>query len=202
MLDKNIIDKRDKKAFEQLFFEYYDYLYGFAYSYLKNKEEAEELVSDVFLTIWRKRESLPDIHNLKVYLYVSVRNQAINYIKKHKKASFFSIYDLPFDTMDQDESPEAQVLTKELITEIDEAMEELPPRCKEVFQLVRMDGLRYKEVAEMLKISVKTVENQVGIAVQKIGARLALHLQGQTRRRLIKWRSGTLTITSLIFLFF
>ncbi len=200
-LIEKIVYKSDKKAFECLFFDYYDYLYRFAYRYLRHKEEAEELVSDIFLTLWRKRASLLSIQNLKVYLHVMVKHQAINYIKKHRKISFLSINDIPVDFTDQAETPEARLLTKELIKEIEAAIDELPARCKVVFQLVRIDGLRYREVAEILNISVKTVENQVGIAIQKIGSKLAHHLQNQKSHRFLKWGSGALVLAGLIFLF-
>lgn len=201
-LRKKIIFDKDKKSFEQLFFNYYDYLYEFAYRYLRNKEEAEEVVSDVFLIIWQKRESLLKVTNLKVYLYVMVKNHAINHIKKHKKASFLSINNIPVDFVDEDENPERHLLTKELIKQIDEAIEGLPSRCKVIFQLVRIDGLRYKEVAEILDISVKTVENQVAIAIQKIGFKLTHYLQNKKNQRFIKWGSGAIVVAGIVsFLF-
>jgi RNA polymerase sigma-70 factor (ECF subfamily) len=136
---------------------------------VKSRESAEEIVSDVFIRIWEKRRDLEKIENLKVYLYVSVRNTALNYLSQQKRtitnpldefhAEFTSIY---FD-------PEQLLITADMLALIRKSIDQLPPKCKIIFKLVKEDGLKYREVAEILNLSVKTVENQVAIALQKIG---------------------------------
>lgn len=159
----------DQKAYKELFTSLYSPLFLFAKSMVKSKESAEEIVSDVFIRIWEKRRDLEKIDNLKVYLYVSTRNAALNYLSLQKRnstnpldefhAEFTSIY---FD-------PEQLLITADMLALIKKAIDQLPPKCKIIFKLVKEDGLKYKEVAEILNLSVKTVENQVAIALQKIG---------------------------------
>ncbi|MBS1665323.1 MAG: RNA polymerase sigma-70 factor [Bacteroidetes bacterium] len=159
----------DQKAYKELFTSLYSSLFLFAKSMVKSKEPAEEIVSDVFIKIWEKRKDLEKIDNLKVYLYVSVRNTALNYLNLQKRsvtnpieefqAEFTSIY---FD-------PEQLMITADMLALIKKSIDQLPPKCKIIFKLVKEDGLKYREVAEILNISVKTVENQLAIALQKIG---------------------------------
>ncbi|WP_188934836.1 RNA polymerase sigma factor [Puia dinghuensis] len=159
----------DQTAYKELFTTFYSPLFLFAKSMIKSKESAEEIVSDVFIRIWERRRQLEKIENLKVYLYVSVRNAALNHLSQQKRtgtnpleefhAEFTSIY---FD-------PEQLLITADMLAFIKKAIDQLPPKCKIIFKLVKEDGLKYREVAEILNLSVKTVENQVAIALQKIG---------------------------------
>ncbi|HXB93141.1 MAG TPA: RNA polymerase sigma-70 factor [Puia sp.] len=159
----------DQGAYKELFTSLYSPLFLFAKSMVKSKESAEEIVSDVFIRIWERRRELQKIDNLKVYLYVSTRNTALNYINQHKRnvtnpidefqAEFTSIY---FD-------PEQLLITADMLALIKRSIEQLPPKCKIIFKLVKEDGLKYREVAEILNLSIKTVENQLAIALQKIG---------------------------------
>ena len=159
----------DQTAYKELFTSLYSPLFLFAKSMVKSKETAEEIVSDVFIRIWERRRDLEKIENLRVYLYVSTRNTALNYISQHKRnvtnpidefqAEFTSIY---FD-------PEQLLITADMLALIKRSIEQLPPKCKIIFKLVKEDGLKYREVAEILNLSIKTVENQLAIALQKIG---------------------------------
>lgn len=168
-LQLRIARSDDQTAYKELFTFLYSSLFLFAKSIVKSKEAAEEIVSDVFIRIWQKRRELEKIENLKVYLYVSTRNTAINYLSLHKRnitnpleefhTEFTSIY---FD-------PEQLMITADMLALIKRAIDQLPPKCKIIFKLVKEDGLKYREVAEILGISVKTVENQLAIALQKIG---------------------------------
>src|SRR5258708_6313885 len=168
-LQSRIAHFDDQKAYKELFTGLYSPLFLFAKSMIKSKEAAEEIVSDVFIKIWEKRQDLEKIDNLKVYLYVSTRNTALNYLNAQKRnltnpidefhAEFTSIY---FD-------PEQLMITAHMLALIKRAIDQLPPKCKIIFKLVKEEGLKYREVAEILNISLKTVENQLAIALQKIG---------------------------------
>jgi RNA polymerase sigma-70 factor (ECF subfamily) len=159
----------DQKAYKELFTTLYSPLFLFAKSMVKSREPAEEIVSDVFIRIWEMRRGLEKIENLKVYLYVAVRNASLSFLSNQKNnntnpleefhAEFTSIY---FD-------PEQLLITADMLALIKRSIDQLPPRCKIIFKLVKEDGLKYREVAEILNLSVKTVENQVSIALQKIG---------------------------------
>ena len=166
----------DEAAFTQLYLHYGKKLIQFAVSLIRSREIAEELVEDVFVKLWSNRERIREIDNLTVYLYVSVKNKALNALssKAHELIS------APFDYLDtvMDEfapDPYNLMITVEMMTRMREAIESLPPRCKLIFKLVREDGLKYKEVAEILNISVNTIDVQMAIAVKKICT--SLHIQ-------------------------
>ncbi|MFI5152270.1 MAG: RNA polymerase sigma-70 factor [Chitinophagales bacterium] len=159
----------DQHAYKELFTGLYSYLYHFAFSFVKSKQSAEEILSDVFIKIWEKRKVLEKIDNLKVYLYVATRNTSLNYVEKQKRTATYNIDELEGTINGFYFDPEQLLITAEMATRIKKAVDELPPKCKLVFKLVKEDGLRYREVAEIMNISEKTVENQLGIALRKIG---------------------------------
>lgn len=172
---KHRIAEGDQRAFRQLFDEYAGKLSGFAYSIMKNRETALEIVDEVFVKCWKQRTRLPAIQNIKTYLYTAVKNASLNYLsaRAHLQATD------PFDFINiqlQDEgSPEQQLITGELFNRIRNAVEELPPRCKMIFKLVREDNLKYREVAAILNLSVNTVDAQMVIAVKRISEKVKGH---------------------------
>lgn len=159
----------DQAAYRELFILLHSRLKQFAYSILKSGEEAEELVSDVFIRIWQKRDQLGKINSPLLYFYTTTKNLALNQLRKQKKQVNLSpeewlvqVNSLYFDPMQL-------MLTEEMLRQVKKAVNELPPRCRLIFKLVKEDGLRYKEVAELLQLSVKTVEAQMAIALRRIG---------------------------------
>lgn len=159
----------DQAAYRELFILLHSRLKQFAYSILKSGEEAEELVSDVFIRIWQKRDQLGQINAPLFYFYTTTKNLALNQLSKQKRQVNLSpeewlvqVNSLYFD-------PEQLMLTEEMLRQVKKAVNELPPRCRLIFKLVKEDGLRYKEVAELLQLSVKTVEAQMAIALRRIG---------------------------------
>jgi len=159
----------DQGAYRELFILLHARLKQFAYSILKSGEEAEELVSDVFIRIWQKREQLENINSPLLYFYTTTKNLALNQLSKQKRQVNLSpeewlvqVNSLYFD-------PEQLMLTEEMFRQVKKAVNDLPPRCRLIFKLVKEDGLRYKEVAELLQLSVKTIEAQMAIALRRIG---------------------------------
>ena len=159
----------DQQAYKELFTSLYSYLFTFARTLVKSKEPAEEIVSDVFIRIWERRKELDKIDNLKVYLYVSTRNTAFNYLEKQKHQITNSIEDYQAEFTSVYFNPEQLLITADMLALIQKAIDQLPPKCKIIFKLVKEDGLKYRDVAEILNISVKTVENQLAIALSKLG---------------------------------
>ena len=155
----------------------YHYLYPFARTIVKEKESAEEVVSDVFIKVWEKRKELEKIENLKVYLYVSTRNIAFNYLDKQKRNATFSIDDIQADFTSVYFNPEQMLITADMLALIQKAIDQLPPKCKIIFKLIKEDGLKYRDVAEILDISIKTVENQLAIALYKIGTAVSFDIK-------------------------
>jgi len=176
-LQRRIALYDDEPAYKEIFFSYYTPLLKFAQSLLDNRQSAEEVVSDVMMKIWEKRKSLPSITNLRVYLYVSTKNTALNYLSKQKKVDILSLEHLNLDFPCTSPNPEELMITAEMMRRINNAVNSLPPRCKLVFKLVKEDGLQYKEVAEILNISVKTIDNQLAIALRKISEAINLQLR-------------------------
>jgi RNA polymerase sigma-70 factor (family 1) len=144
-------------------------LHHFARVITRSAETAEEVVEDVFVKLWSNRASINEIENLTVYLYVSVKNRSLNAISK--KAA--ELIRAPFDDLDIEAAqvatdPYNLLVTAEMMKRMQEAVDNLPPRCKMIFKLVREDGLKHREVAEILNISLNTVDVQMAIAIKKI----------------------------------
>jgi RNA polymerase sigma-70 factor (ECF subfamily) len=159
----------DQLAFRELYHLFHKRLHYFAFALVKTKEAAEEIVEDVFIRLWNQRSSITEINNLRIYLYTATKNTALNYLSKKARESIVE----PFDNIDialqeTGVSPEQIMITAETYQRIKQAVEALPPRCKMIFKLIREDGLRYKEVSEILNISINTIDAQMAIAVQRI----------------------------------
>ena len=167
----------DQIAYKELFLLLHSRLKQFAYSILKSGEEADELVSDIFINIWVKREQLTKIEFPLLYFYTTAKNLAYNRIGKLKKLQNIT----PDDWLIQFQSiyfdPEQLMITEEMVRRIKKAVNDLPPRCKLIFKLVKEDGLKYREAAELLHLSVKTVEAQMAIALRRIGKCMHLDIK-------------------------
>ena len=167
----------DMEAFEKLYYHYYKRLKRFAMAIVKNPESAEEIASDVFMILWKSRTRLLEIENLNNYLYIAVRNLSLRQISKSQKINTFSIDDIDFDLIPSYEhNPEQSLLNNELIRHMERAIEALPSRCKTIYKLVKQDGLKYKEIAVILHLSVKTIDAQMAIATKKISQSIRFHL--------------------------
>ena len=166
----SLIKNGDRQAFEELFHSYYSSLCLFALRYLKDADEAEEVVQDTFVKFWNKRENISIDISLKSYLYTSVRNHCLNKIKHEavKREHVSVVLSDGTEGVDHD-----HLVTNELADRIADAIERMPTERRRIFRMSRDEGLRYKEIAEYLNISVKTVENQMGKALQYLRTELA-----------------------------
>lgn len=165
---KSLIAKGDQKKFTQLMEITSDDLLWFAIGFLKNKEVAEEVVSDVFVKIWNNRTQLESILNLKSYLFICVRNGCLSHLRSIKNEKIISIESVSEFQFSQVEGPENDIIEKEKIDQIYAAIETLPCKCKMAFTLAKINGLKYKEIAEVLGVTEKTVNNHLVLAVKKI----------------------------------
>ncbi|MDR1881339.1 MAG: RNA polymerase sigma-70 factor [Prevotella sp.] len=155
-------------AFKSLFSAYFQRLMRFTSLYLPTPAEAEEVVSDTFLTIWNNRKELPGIVHFDSYIYSIARNKAISYYRSQHIEKVM-LKEKEIDLFYQTETtPEEELITKEEISRLDAAINALPNKCKTVFKLVREDKLKYKDVAAILDISVKTVETHLATAIKKL----------------------------------
>lgn len=166
-LQKCICQDNSEAAFTALFKLLYPSLYRFAMQYVHKHEVAEEVVNDVFIKIWKQRASLSEVRNLEHYLFIAVKNTSLNYIKQ------YSHYHIAVDEENTGKlislhNPEQEVEWKELHFKLQHAIASLPDQCRTVFRLVKEEGFRMREVAEILGISPRTVETQLYRAVKRL----------------------------------
>lgn len=169
-LQQRIAVYEDAVAYKKLFFHFFLPLKSFSYSIVKSKEYAEEIVSDVFVEIWARRKQLLEIEDLKMYIYISVRNASLRKFQQTQKKRILSLNELSVEMVSVDPNAETILISAELAKKIESAIDQLPPQCKIIFKLAKEDKLKYKEIAQLLAISVKTIDNQLSTALKKIAA--------------------------------
>jgi len=169
------IKSGDENAFELAFKKYYASMCGYANKYLSDLDQAEEVVQEVFLKYWDKRTQLDVSESLEAYLFRSVRNNCLNYIKYLKVRTQYASDQAEIIKEQRNESND-KVVELELQQKIHECIDQLPEKRKEIFQLSRDEGLKYKEIAEQLGVSLKTVEAQMGKALKFLRENLAEYL--------------------------
>lgn len=165
----------NQAAYKELFILLHSRLKQFSYSILKSQEEAEELVSDLFIKLWEKRAKLAAIDNPLLYFYAMAKNLAYNRLQKQRKQANLRPEEWLIQVNSIYLNPEELMMTAEMLKQIKKAVNELPPRCKLIFKLVKEDGLKYREVAELLQLSIKTIEAQMAIALRRLGK--CMHLE-------------------------
>lgn len=161
--------------FEQLFKKEYKPLCFFAFKYVKDIEISREIVQEAFAGLWEKRETLDLNRNVKSYLTSAVHNRCLNYLRDTKKFNSNILNLEKLDISDDSVTGDSLklLIEAELHNRIDEAINELPDKCREVFLLSRNENLKYREIAEQLSITVKTVEVHMSKALQHLRLRLA-----------------------------
>jgi len=168
---EEIEGRLNRQNFERLFRDYFPPLMAFARKILGEEVDAREVVHQVFINLWEKREGLDLSTSLKSYLFTSVHHRSLNVIRDRKK---FSSAEVPDVAGEWDVS--AQIEAMELESKIREAIESLPQKCREIFEMNRFQGLKYSEIATQLGISVKTVENQISKALRILREQLGKYL--------------------------
>ncbi|MGG5577545.1 RNA polymerase sigma-70 factor [Myroides sp. C15-4] len=158
-------------AFEQFYVKYYQYLCRFARSYEKDSYLVEEKVSDVFYYIWQRKEELSRIENPKVYVFTMTKNMLF----QQKKTSRKTTVDLEFESVEQNyyvATIEDDIIQSEQEADLRQALlhivDQIPPKSRRIFEMSRIDGLKYHQIAEVLDLSVKTVESHMHIALKTI----------------------------------
>ena len=159
------LEKGSETAIEMLFKTYYQPLCNYAYTFLRDKDEAEEVVQAAFINIWDKRAEINIQTSVKSYLYRAVRNSCLNVIKHQKVRKEHEAHEAAMGEPVYEGATQG-VIASELERKITAAIKELPEQCRLVFQLSRFEELKYAEIADQLDISVKTVENHMGKALR------------------------------------
>lgn len=179
LLIKRISYEEDDRAFKQFFDLFAGRLYQFSFSFIKNKSLAEEAVSDVFFKVWLNRSELVNIQNIKAYLFKATYHTSLNYLDEVKRKRAISLDEVEVDLGMDLICPETELINKELKELIETAIEDLPPRCKLIYKMAKVEQMKYKEIAVLLEISVKTINHQLSIAIKKIGEVIRNYLQEQ-----------------------
>ena len=148
--------------FEMLFKEHYNTLANYAYSILKSKENAEDVVQDVFVKLWQNTPDVITTPQVKFYLVTATKNSCISFLRRHAGKTFVQPEDAHLAQVEDPARKDEQDITNI----INKALATLPPQCMAVFKLSRFGKLTYQQIADELGISVKTVENHMGKALR------------------------------------
>ena len=155
------------RAFETLFRSYYDPLCRYSCQFVENMDTAEEIVQDLFYILWKERQDLQIFTSVNGYLYRSVKNKSLQYIEHVKvRDAYRAMY--AENAVMETSTPQEELEYKELEQQIQEALCHLPERRQKIFRMNRMDGKKYKEIAQELQISVKTVEVEISKALMEL----------------------------------
>lgn len=165
------IKEGNEQAYKTLFDIYYSQLSMFARKYIGDTDIAREIVQEVFVKIYENRKKILINVSIKSYLYQSVKNACLNYLKKEKVHNEHH-QQILYQNKDQEVLYQDFIETSELEVKIFDAINELPERCREVFTLNRIEGKRNKEIAQELKISIRTVETQISNALKHLRTKL------------------------------
>lgn len=176
-VDINNLQAGDYKEFEKLFNEWYVPLCNYAFSMLRDMEEARDMVQKTFYKLWDKRSELEIHTSIKSYLYRMVHNDCMNRIKQHKvREEHNAVYAYENSSSENSNYVDSYIINNELQKQIEQAINDLPPRCAEVFRLSRIKQLSYAEIAEELNISSNTVETQIVKALKVLREKLKDYL--------------------------
>lgn len=160
----------DANSFEKLFNHYCQRLINFARKYVIDKQIAENVVQDVFIKVWNNRENLDQSRMIKSYLFTAVKNDSLKHLRHLEIEN--KITEANPSYIRNEERPDKKLDEKEAALRVEQAINELPEKCREIFTMNRFDNLKYFEIADILNISVKTVETQMGRALKKLRERL------------------------------
>ncbi len=159
-------------AFEQAFKTHFKALHSYAFTIVKDDMAAEEIVQNIFLKIWERKQDLVLDSSVRAYLYKAVHNESLNVLKHKKIKTAYQVHTL-HQMKNETDNAAKKLLTGELEGKIRKALNELPEQCRTIFQLSRFEELKYQEIANHLGLSVKTIENQMGKALKLLRIKLA-----------------------------
>lgn len=170
----HLVHIRDEAAFEEMFRGYHQQLCRYAFTIVKDADQAQEMVQDVFLRIWERRGTIEITTSVKAYLYRSVHNACLNLNQQKKKE--VRMDEVSLKVIHPSANAEERVQDGELNRAIASGLDKLPAECRKVFEMSRFGEMKYREIADALGISVKTVENQMGKALRIMREQLSDYL--------------------------
>lgn len=175
------VSENDRNAFNMLYQVYYEQVFRFSYYFLKDKNACREVVSEVFFSIWQSRKKLEEITNLEAYFYIVTKNESNRYLIRNSGHHTVSLDEIPIQLEDEGSiSPEDKLVNQEIEQLLTKVISELPEKCRVIFLMVRQEGLKPKEIADILSLSESTVRVQMKIAIDKIVERVRPHFPDLT----------------------
>jgi RNA polymerase sigma-70 factor (ECF subfamily) len=165
------LTRRDEASFETVFKTHFKNLHVYACTITRDEAAGEEVVQNVFVKLWERSEGLSIGGSVPAYLYRAVYNESLNYLKHQKVRSAYGQH-VVHTMKNEKEHADKKLSLKELEWRLAEAMNDLPEQCRTIFQLSRFEELRYREIADRLGLSIKTVENQMGKALKILRVKL------------------------------
>ncbi len=165
------LDRDNEAAFEKIFKKHFKGLHSYACTLVRDAIMAEEIVQNIFCRLWEKEEHILIRESIAGYLYRSVYNESLNYLKHLKVREAYQSYAMQQEHAVNNTSQQLEL--KELEGRLEKALNELPEKCRTIFQMSRFEELRYQEIADRLDLPVKTIENQMGKALKLLRIKLA-----------------------------
>lgn len=157
-----------QSALKTLYVIYFNQLIRFVILYVGSTVVAEEIVSDVFLAVWNNRKTLTSISNFNSYVYKIAKYKSIDYLRSRQMEQI-ELGEIPIDAFIRTmTTPENDLISKENIDQLNKAIDKLPAKCKLAFKLVREDKMKYKEVASILNVSIKTIEAYITLSIKTL----------------------------------
>jgi len=167
-----LVGEHAERAFRMIVNAYQAKIIRFISLFVNNRLECEELASDVFIALWKNKENLAYVSDLDNYIFIVAKNKALNHLRKGK-AELVDLDTIKVDAFHNTEStPESIYISQEEVEKLNAAINELPQKTKMVFHLVRENKMKYKDAADILGVSIKTIEKQLAAAVAKLKERL------------------------------
>lgn len=168
------LKKGDKSAFESLYKFYWAKVFNFTRLYISSVADAEEVVHDVFIKLWENRIFIDEDKNFEGFLFIVTRNMIFNRSRKSFNESFYKM--TVIEAAEESYSIEEELEVSDLKEYIEGLISQLSPRCQEVFRLSREQGLTYREIAERLNLSEKTVEHHISDALKFLKKRIPVYV--------------------------
>lgn len=168
----SVSDPNVGDSFELVFKSHFKNLHAYACTIIRDTIPAEEIVQTIFLKLWERREETAILENVSAYLYRAVHNESLNYLRHLKVRTAYQHHAMRQHKQTEQEKPAEKVLLGELEKRLETALKELPEQCRTIFQLSRFEDLKYREIADRLGLSVKTIENQMGKALKLLRLKL------------------------------
>jgi RNA polymerase sigma-70 factor (ECF subfamily) len=165
-------DLHQNDLFEQVFKTHFKSLHAYACTITRDPVAGEEIVQNIFVKLWEKREEIEIRGNVSVYLYRAVHNESLNHLKHLKVRAAYQTHTMRRHTLNDHEKASGKITLGELEQKLEAALRELPEQCRTIFQLSRYEDLKYREIADKLDLSIKTVENQMGKALRLLRLKL------------------------------